>query len=47
MAYDRVFGFVARALDDAGDLMPEREGQRAPSGHVEFFVAAEGEVAIL
>src|ERR1043166_5403611 len=34
-------------LDRAGDLVAEREGERAPLRHVEFLLAPEPEVAVL
>ena len=47
MADGRVLGLFACALDDSGDLVPEREWQRAAGGHVEFFVATQREIAVL
>ena len=43
----RAIGLVAGALDHAGDLVAERERQRAILGDVEPPVAAEFEIAVL
>ena len=37
----------AGLLDDAGDLVAEREGEGAPRRHVELLVAAEAEIAVV
>ncbi len=43
----RAVGFVSRGFDHAGDLVSERERQRAVLGDVEPLVAAEQEIAVL
>ena len=43
----RVLGVGTGALDDAGDLMAEREGQRAARADVELLAVAEREIAVL
>ena len=40
-------GLGARRLDRAGDLVAQREGQRAVAAHVELLAAAQVEVAVL
>ena len=47
MADGHVLGLRAGAFDDSGDLVPEREWQRAACGHVELFVPTQREVAVL
>ena len=37
----------AGALDHAGDLVAEREGQGAAAAHVELLVVAQQEIAVL
>ena len=43
----RAFGRLAGSLDDAGDLVSQREGQSAVLGDVEPFVAAQRKIAVL
>jgi len=40
-------GLRPGAFDSAGDLVAERERQRAPGAHVELLAVAEQEIAVL